>query len=358
MSLIFGREYSQVDQSIIDLRSDVVTRQTPEMKDEMFRAKVGNDGWGEDPTVNTLQQKFAEMTGKEDALFVPSGSMGNLLALLCCTERGDEVIVDKTSHIYQYGVAAASVVGGIQFRCIDPVSDGFITTYDIETNLRLEGFQYPKTKMVCFENPHNIRGGIVYPPELFRKTARFCREKNLLVHMDGSRLFNAAVTYRCSIREWTDHADTLISCLSKSLGCPMGSLLAGDGELIEKARHYRRMLGGHMRQSGYMAAAGLYAFNNNINRLEDDHRKAKRFADYISRNRYLTLSAFPQTNMVVFSVLSNPGGITNWKLIDIFMSKNIYLSVYSGSEIRAVFHMDISEENLDFVLQTFTEVLS
>lgn len=339
MQTVFGHRYTISDSNIIDLRSDVVTRQTVGMKEAMFSAEVANDGWGEDPTVNKLQDKFAEMVGMEAALFVPSGSMGNLVAIMAQTERGDEIIADINSHIFQYSVAAVSTCAGVQIRSLSPANT-FFNINEIELNIRQQGFQYPRTSMVCLENPHNINGGKIHDPLEFRKIAGYCHKNGIKVHLDGSRLFNAAVAKRCDVKAWTSYVDTVMCCLSKSLGGPMGSLVAGKKETIDRAIHYRRMLGGHMRQAGYLAAAGIFALDNNIQRLEEDHIKAGSFYDGICSIKNVE-AIIPQTNMVFFRV---PGKIDDF--VRRLEEKGLLVSQYAQGYIRAVFHMDVTFEDI------------
>lgn len=348
MTKIFGTEYKINSKQFIDLRSDVVTKQSSKMRDAMFLANVGNDGWGEDPTVNELQNKFASLVGKERALFVPSGSMGNLIAVMSQTQKGDEIIADINSHIFQYSVAGIALCAGVQIHAINPEND-FITIDDVKIHKRQTSFQYPETSMVCFENPHNINGGKIHDPYEFSKVTSFCHEQGLKVHLDGSRLFNAAVAKKCSVTEWTNHVDTVMCCMSKSLGAPMGSLLAGKNDVIEKAIHYRRMLGGHMRQVGYIAAAGIYALDNNIKRLEEDHRKATKFAEGIKDLPNIKIIT-PETNMVFFSL-----PVKAAKFIELLSVKDVLVSQYSQGYIRTVFHMDISHEDVMYAINAVRE---
>lgn len=348
MLKVFGRQYDLEKEMIIDLRSDVVTRQSEPMLKAMFEAHVANDGWGEDPTVNKLQEKFADLAGKENALFVPSGSMGNLLAIMSQTERGDEIIADYNSHVFQYSVAGIATCAGVQICPVRPEGP-FLTIKDVKENIREKGFQYPKTSMVCLENPHNINGGKIHDNSDFEKVTEYCHEQGLSVHLDGSRLFNAAVAKNCTIREWTECVDTVMCCLSKSLGGPMGSLLAGNRETIKKAVHFRRMLGGHMRQAGYIAAAGIYALDNNVSRLELDHEKAKLFYEGIRELPDITIIK-PETNMVFFTA-----PINLIKLIDLLIGKGVYVSQYSQGYIRTVFHMDISKQDVEYAIDAVRE---
>lgn len=343
MSIVFGSEYDIGTKRIIDLRSDVVTKPSKEMINEMFSAIIGNDGWGEDPTVNKLQDLFASMVGKERALFVPSGSMGNLLAVMSQTQRGDEIIADIDSHIFQYSVGAISVCAGVQIRPI-ALKTSFLTAEDIRDNIRVSGFQYPKTTMVCLENPHNIHGGQVHNVKDFDLVCDFAHSNRLQVHLDGSRLFNAAIAHNVSIQQWTRNVDTVMCCLSKSLGAPIGSLLAGRAEVIEKAIHYRRMLGGHMRQAGYLAAAGIYALKNNVNRLSRDHYLARKFSILLSKIPGIEVIK-PETNMVFFKP-----DIEICQFIDNMAKSGILMSQYSQGTVRVVFHMDISEYDVEYVI--------
>src|SRR3990172_12528597 len=287
----------------IDLRSDTVTKPTPEMRVAMAEAEVGDDVYGADPTVNRLQEIAAEMMGKEDALFVPSGTMGNLLALLVHCQRGDEVIVGNQSHIYLNEAGGMSALGGIQPCPIRNQVDGTLALEEILASIRTEDVHHPITRLVCLENTQNICGGVPLTPEYTRQVGELAKKHGLAFHVDGARIFNAAVAQNVSVRELVDRADSVMFCLSKGLASPVGSMLVGSKKFIARARHMRKMVGGGMRQVGILAAAGIISLERMTKRLGEDHARAKKMADGLSQVKGLVVDAgSPYTNMVYLNL--------------------------------------------------------
>src|SRR5690349_1917240 len=263
----------------VDLRSDTVTKPTPEMREAMAEAEVGDDVYRDDPTLNRLEGLAAEMLGKEAALFVPSGTMGNLLALLVHCQRGDEVIVGNQSHIYLNEAGGMAALGGIQACPLPNQEDGTLRPEDIRASIRTEDVHHPITRLVCLENTQNICGGVPLTAEYTRQVGEIVHENGLSLHVDGARIFNSAVAQNVSVRDLVEPADSVMFCLSKGLASPIGSMLVGSAKFVARARHLRKMLGGGMRQVGIIAAAGIISLEKMVNRLADDHVHARKLAD-------------------------------------------------------------------------------
>ena len=281
---------------MIDLRSDTVTKPTPEMLDFMLSAKVGDDVYGEDPTVNMLERKMSEMTGKEAAIFAPTGTQTNLIALMSHCDRGDEYIVGQQGHTYKYEGGGAAVFGSIQPQPIDYKLDGTLDLDEVRKVIKPNDNHFARSKLMCLENTH---AGKVLPLKYLREAKEFCSQNNLLLHLDGARVFNASVALDVPVRLIAENFHSLSICLSKGLGSPVGSVLCGSKTMIAKARRWRKVLGGGMRQSGYIAACGLYALENNIDRLNDDHRNADLLAKGLSTVSGVKIRENKsQTNMV------------------------------------------------------------
>ncbi|HZV12641.1 MAG TPA: GntG family PLP-dependent aldolase, partial [Candidatus Kapabacteria bacterium] len=284
---------------MIDLRSDTVTKPTPEMRRIMAEAEVGDDVFGEDPTVNRLQTEVAAMFGKEAALFVSTGVMGNQLAIHGHTLPGDEIIVEKDSHIFNYEAAAPSILSGVQLSCIAGTR-GIVDLAAIENAIRDKDDHNPRTSLVAIENTHNRAGGTIYPIERIKEISALCKKHGLKFHMDGARLWNAHVASGVSLKEYGKHVDSFTVCFSKGLGAPVGSMLCGDKALIENAHKFRKIMGGGMRQVGILAAAAEYAIKNNITRMSEDHAKAKYFSDEVSKlSSFVIDKESVQTNIVI-----------------------------------------------------------
>lgn len=347
------------DNGLIDLRSDTVTVPTPEMRRAMASADVGDDVYGDDPTVNRLEERAAALTGKAAALFVPSGTMGNLLALMvhCAGHRGVEVIVGDKSHIYLNEVGGLAGLVGAQAAVVPNQADGSLDLAQVSDTIRDADIHHPRTRLICLENTQNICGGVVVPLEAMRATRELARARGLAVHLDGARLFNAAVALGRPATDITGHVDSVMFCLSKGLGAPVGSMLCGDTDLIAEARRYRKMVGGGMRQAGVIAAAGVVALDTMIERLEDDHVNARQLAAGLADLPGLTLeNPDPQTNMVYLR-LDPARGITGPALAEAVRSDGIVLDP-GPYGFRLVTHAWVTSEDVDTVVDAFSTVLA
>lgn len=340
----------------IDLRSDTVTLPTDEMRRAMNNAKVGDDVFQEDPTVNQLEELAAKKVGKEAALFVPSGTMGNLIAVLIHCQRGDEVILEMDSHAYYYEVGGLSAVAGAVPRLI--VGDkGILNPQDVKKALREENMHYPETTLICLENTHNRAGGTIIPPKVTEEICQLAHQRKIAVHLDGARIFNAAVALNIEPALLTKNVDSVMFCLSKGLSAPVGSILAGSKEFIQIARKNRKMLGGGMRQAGILAAAGIVALEKMIERLEEDHKNARilgeRLAD-ISRIK-VDLETV-QTNMVYFDLEGS--GKDTYQFLPKLAEYNILGSPRPPTKVRFVTHYGISEEDIYTTAKAVKEIVS
>jgi threonine aldolase len=327
---------------IIDIRSDTVTRPSKPMLEAMMNAKVGDDVFGEDETVNALQEKCAALTGKQSAIFVPTGVMGNQVAIKSHTQTGDEVIVESESHIFNYETAAASVISGVQ---LFPVKGnyGVMTADDIKKFIRTKEYYFPVTKLFCLENTHNRAGGTIQPFDEIKKISILAKENGAKTHLDGARIFNACVETGITLKEYSKYFDSVSFCFSKGLGCPVGSILCGDKLFIETAKKWRKILGGGMRQVGILAAAAIYALDNNIDRLKKDNEKAKYFAEEINKSDVINVDLKSvQTNIVIFKT----NKYSKAEITDKLKAKGVIISSGSYDNLRAVFHLDVSEDDL------------
>ncbi len=288
---------------IIDLRSDTVTLPTAEMRQAMFEAQVGDDVYGEDPTVNLLEAMAAEKLGKESALFTVSGTMSNLIAVITHTHHGNEVILGSAAHILQHEVAGAAAIGGVVLRAIPNDWEGRLNLEDVEKTIRVKNIHYPETTLVCIENTHNGCGGVVLSARYTKDVCILSHKHGAKVHLDGARIFNAAVALGVKAESLAEEADTVSFCISKGLSAPVGSLLCGRADFIERARKNRKMLGGGMRQAGVLAAAGIVALQTMIARLAEDHANAKRLASGLALIKGITIAQKNvQTNIVYFTI--------------------------------------------------------
>jgi len=287
---------------MIDLRSDTITTPTPEMRAAMAAAEVGDDVFGEDPSVNELERRTADVLGKEAALYMPSGTMTNQIALRAHTSHGDEVLTEAESHIYYYEAGAPAAVSGVMFRLIQG-QRGIFSGEDVRTALRPSNVHFPPASLVCVENTHNRGGGSVWPIEKIAEVHTVARENGLKLHLDGARLWNASVASGIEESEYAGYFDSVSVCFSKSLGAPVGSVLTGDGEFIGRARRFRKMFGGGMRQAGIIAAGALYALENNRQRLAEDHANAKLLAEALGQIPGIKINVSEvETNLVYFDV--------------------------------------------------------
>lgn len=287
----------------IDLRSDTVTLPTKEMRDAIYGADLGDDVYGEDPATNELQKIASDILGKEDSILIPSGSMGNLAAVLTHCNRGEEIILGDLSHIFLNEGGGVSALGGIHPHTLPNQRDGTIKLKDIESAIRRPDIHHPLTKLVCLENTHNRCNGAPLTPEYMKKVADICRKNELLLHVDGARLFNAAVSLKVDVKSLTEHADSVMVCLSKGLSAPVGSILCGDSEFIRKARRTRKLLGGGMRQCGIISAAGIVSLNNFEDTIKEDHKNAKLLAEGISQIDGIEIDpSLVKTNILYFEL--------------------------------------------------------
>jgi threonine aldolase len=339
----------------IDLRSDTVTKPTPAMRKAMAEAQVGDDVFGEDPTVNLLQEKVANLLGKEAALFVPSGTMGNQLSIKSHTQPGDEVIIESSSHPYNFEGGAGAALSGIQFQCLRGVR-GILDASQIEEAIRPADHHFPVTKLVCLENTHNRGGGSTFPLEKMAEIYRLAKSKGLLVHLDGARLWNASVATGIKPHEYAQWADSVSVCLSKGLGAPIGSLVAGSELFIDRVHRFRKMFGGGMRQVGIIAAAGIYALDHHFERLKEDHQNAKRLA--VSLKEFKGVSIDPrhvETNIVIFDVANTR--MTALQVAEMMKKESILIHAIGKTQIRLVTHLDVTAEDIEKALKAFRKVL-
>jgi threonine aldolase len=342
-----------MSEKFIDLRSDTVTRPSQGMRKAMYEAEVGDDVFREDPTVNRLQDYAAELLGKEAALFVASGVMGNQVCLNVLTDPGDEVICERDSHIFNYESGSPAALSGIQLSPIDG-KKGVITPKQVEPFIRpVSAYYMPKTKVIEVENTHNRAGGTIHPLGNIAALGKLAKQYNLSYHLDGARIWNASVASGIPVSDYAKHFDTMSCCLSKGLGAPVGSIISGTKEFILEAFRVRKAWGGGMRQAGIIAAAGLYALKNNIERLEEDHRKAKLLAGTISGIASLEIDMDAvQTNIVIFS----PKTISVEKAIEACRQKGLLISVGKVNSLRAITHLDVSFDEIEKARQIISEV--
>ncbi|MEO5923113.1 MAG: GntG family PLP-dependent aldolase [Bryobacteraceae bacterium] len=332
---------------MIDLRSDTVTRPTPAMRKAMAEAEVGDDVYREDPTVNALEARAAELLGKPAALFVPTGSMGNAIAIKLHTHHGQEVICDDKAHILDWELSMTAWFSGCLARPI-PRSNGILNWNVIEPQIKNPGGFSALTAMVNLEHPHNMGGGSLYAIQAIDDIATRAHARNLKVHMDGARLFNAVARSGLTPARIVQNVDTVMTCLSKGLGAPVGSLLAGSADLIAQARIYRKNLGGGMRQSGILAAAGLIALDESPQKMFADHDHARMLATAVGID-----PATIQTNIVIFEIDSNPA-----EFIAALKAEGVLASAIGGQKIRLVTHYDVSREDCERAAQVLAQVLS
>ncbi len=333
---------------IVDLRSDTVTLPTAEMLDAMRTAPLGDDVYGEDPTVNRLEELAAKKMGKEAALLTTSGTQANLVSALSQTKRGEEVILEAEAHMYYYEVGAFSALGGLIPRLVKG-QRGVLTPQDIESALRPPNIHFPPTSLVCIENTHNRAGGTVWTPSQTRAVFDFAHERGLKVHMDGARIFNAAIAQNIDVKELTRFVDSMMFCLSKGLSAPIGSLAVGDREFINSARRYRKMLGGGMRQAGVIAAAGIIAIEKMVDRLKDDHSNAQMLSKGLMSIEGISIDPSQvQTNIVAYDVsgLGIDGGAWIAKLNE----SGVKAGALEGSRVRMVTHRGIESDDIEYAL--------
>ena len=342
--------------SVVDLRSDTVTRPTAEMRRAMADAEVGDDVYGEDPTVNRLELRAAEIFGKEAALFVPTGCMGNLISIKVWTHHGDEVICDELGHVNLYELASMSAIAGCMPR-VARGQDGLLTWKQIEAVIRPKIYYDSQTALICLENTHNMAGGIVYPTTQIDDICDHAHAVGLKVHLDGARVFNAAVALGESVAHITRKVDSVMFCLSKGLGAPVGSLIVGTRVFIEKGRIYRKMFGGGMRQAGVLAAAGLVALERSPKRLHIDHENARRLAEGVAEIRNLRIDAKKvRTNIVIFDCSKT--GKTAAELCEALSLRGVWAQDTALYSVRFVTHCDLNREGIERALSVLQEVVA
>jgi threonine aldolase len=340
----------------VDLRSDTVTKPTQRMRSAIYEADVGDDVFGEDPTVRLLERSSCERVGKEAGLFVPSGTMGNLVSVLSHCTRGDEVILGDQSHIFLNETGGISALGGVVVHTIPNDEDGTIPLPKIEAAIRGSNIHHPVTKLICIENTHNRCNGAPLTPEYTAEICGLARVHRLAVHLDGARLFNAACALKVDPEELACGVDSLIFCFSKGLAAPVGSVVCGDREFIERARKVRKMLGGGMRQCGVIAAAGLVALEEMAERLEEDHKNARRLAFGIEGipDLHVDTSAV-RTNILYADLVA--GTLSSQKLLDVLETNGVKILQTGPARFRMVTHYGISAEDIDYAIETIREAL-
>jgi len=340
----------------IDLRSDTVTLPTPSMREAIYHAELGDDVFGEDPTTNRLEEMSAERMGKEAALLVASGTMGNLVCTLTHCRRGEEVILGDRSHTFLYEAGGMSTLGGIHPHTISNQPDGTMRLEDIEGAIRGDNVHFPQTRLICLENTHNRCSGSALTSEYIDSAAALAKEHGLSVHLDGARIFNAAVALGIDVKELTANVDSLSFCLSKGLSAPVGSVVCGSSEFIAEARRARKVLGGGMRQAGVIAAAGIKALEEMVDRLAEDHENARRLAEGIASITGLLIEpARVQTNIVYFEL--DEGRMTPKALVTELNKKEVKLLSVGVRRLRAVTHYGISTEDIDLTVKALGEVM-
>ena len=334
---------------MIDLRSDTVTRPTEAMRRAMLEAPVGDDVFGEDPTVNRLEEYVADLLGKEAALYAPSGTMTNQIGVQVSTNRGDEVLLHEGSHIFVYEAGAPAMLSGVQLRTL-PGDNGILDPETVRAAVMPEDVHFPRSRLLCLENTHNTAGGKVFPLEDFAAVAETASELGLKVHLDGARLFNAQAATGIPAREWCAHADTVSVCSSKGLGAPVGSLLAGDGETISEARRARKAFGGGMRQAGIIAAASLYAFENNTERLSEDHERARNLAAGLREAGYDARE--PDTNLVLVAVDDPP------EFLRALTREGVLATLGKPGFVRLCTNLDVDDRDIETAIEAATRIFA
>jgi threonine aldolase len=332
---------------IVDLRSDTVTRPSKAMREAMMNAELGDDVFGEDPTVNKLEARGAELFSKEAAMYCPSGTMTNQIAVKTYTQPGDEVIIEKTNHVYYYEGGGIAFHSGASIRTIAG-TNGKINPDDVLSNINPDNLHHPITRLVCIENTSNRGGGSFYRCSEMKAISDACHNNHLKLHLDGARVFNAFTETKDDSKDVGKLFDSISFCLSKGLGCPVGSLLVGSKEFIAKARRYRKVFGGGMRQAGFLAAAGLYALDNNIVRLKDDHRRAKAIGEAVKSKSFVEKNFDVPTNIVIFKLKPEMNANDFVNHLD---KNNIKCFSIGDNKIRMVTHLDFTDEMLEKTIE-------
>lgn len=341
---------------MIDLRSDTVTKPTDEMRKAMARAEVGDDVYGEDPTVNRLQDLAAAMLGKRFALFVPSGTMANQLAIRSHTQPGQEIIVESKSHVVRYEQGAAGALAGVQLHWVTG-ERGIMTAEQVEAAIRPNDAHSIPTALICIENTHNAGGGTIYPLSTIEKIRALAVRQGIPMHLDGARLFNAVAATTLPPTVYAQHFETVSLCLSKGLGAPVGSLLiSNDQRLMDRARRFRRMYGGAMRQAGILAAAGIYALERHVARLKTDHEHAKKLARQLQHLSAIQIAPqHVETNIVIFDIVDEHRSPA--ELVAALKEHGVLINAVGGQSYRAVTHLHITDKQIDEAADVFANVL-
>jgi threonine aldolase len=332
---------------LIDYRSDTVTKPTPRMKEAMMKAEVGDDVFGEDPSINKLENLTANMFGMEAALFCPSGTMTNQIAIHCHTRQGDEVICEESSHVYQYEGGGIASNSGASVKLLKG-DLGRFNADQVKAAINPDDPHRANTSLVCLENTSNRGGGSCYDFEEIKRIAKVCKENNLKFHLDGARLFNALVAKNETPKQYGESFDSISICLSKSLGCPVGSLLLGKKDFIKKARRRRKAFGGGMRQAGFLAAAGVYALQNHIDRLAEDHARAKQIGEALKQKKFIKMVLPVETNIIIFELNDT---ITAPALVAKMKEKDVLGYDIALNRVRLVVHLDITPEMVNKTIE-------
>lgn len=345
-----------MSERLIDMRSDTVTRPTPAMREAMLRAEVGDDVMAEDPTINALQERVAALFGKEAALFVSSGTQANQISIKAYTQPGDEVIADAICHPVRSELGASALISGVQVAMI-PTVRGVYTREAAAKLIRADHWMQPKTSLLWVENTHNAGGGTVFPLDALDGLRALSNERGIPLHIDGARIFNAVVASAIAPAEWGRRCDSLSFCLSKGLGCPVGSMLMGTREFIKRARRLRQIYGGGWRQAGILAAAGLHALDHHVERMAEDHANAKWFAERVSAMQGVELVyADTQTNLVFLDVA--PSGLAAETVSQRLRERGVALAMRGGTTFRAVTHLDVTRADVEQAARALQEALA
>lgn len=340
---------------VVDLRSDTVTRPTPGMREAIASAEVGDDQLGDDPTVRHLEERVAELLGKERSLFFPSGIMANEAAIVALGRPGTEAVVEASCHLIDWEDAAVAAWAGMQLRPVE-TSDGVLTADAVRAAIRPVANPYqPDTSLICVENTHNAKGGKAVPLQALREVREVANEHSLPVHMDGARLWHAAHAADVSLADLAATADTVMVALSKGLGCPVGSLLAGPASVMERVWRVRRRMGGAMRQSGILAAAGLYALDHHLDRLSEDHRRARMTADLAAEIDGVEPVA-PDTNIVMLDLVRDD--LDAAALVSAMAERGVQVVMFSPKRLRAVTHLDVDDDDVRYAVEVLAEVVA
>lgn len=341
---------------MIDLRSDTVTLPTNKMKQFIMDSPLGDDVYGEDPSVNLLQKKIAKIFNKESALFVPSGTMANLISVLTHCNRGDEVILGNKSHIFFYEAGGISAFGGVHSHQINNNDDGTININDIVSAIRKKGDDhFPKTKLICLENTHNACYGSPINTDFFNEVKNIAKKHNIPIHLDGARIFNAAIALNKSVDELTKDCDSVSCCLSKGLSAPVGSVILGNKNFISKAKSLRKALGGGMRQAGLIASAGIFSLDHMINRIKDDHSNAKILADKLNLIKNIEINLNQVHTNIIF-IYNRDKNLSNQDMLLSLEKNNIKIDYKGNSKFRLVTHSGFKKEDINTVIKVFRKI--